>query len=107
MKWTDNPALTLVESIVGEFSKLDVIITNFDIFEQAKIEKTDNELFNKIRDENIVPTFHLLAAVRTNFPTKVRHPGLMPKLLMSLTWLGKPDYQWLLSILRSKARLLV
>ena len=89
VKWTDNPALTLVESIVGEFSKLDVIITNFDIFEQAKIEKTDNELFNKIRDENIVPTFHLLAAVRDQLSNQSKTSGTYAKIVNVTNMVGK------------------
>jgi NAD(P)-dependent dehydrogenase (short-subunit alcohol dehydrogenase family) len=89
IKWTDNPALDLVNSIVEEFGKIDVIITNFDAFESLKVDKIDNDVFNKIRDENITPTFHLIAAARDQLSNQCKANGTYAKIVMITSMVGK------------------
>jgi NAD(P)-dependent dehydrogenase (short-subunit alcohol dehydrogenase family) len=89
IKWTDNPALTMVEEIVKEHGKLDILITNFDEFEQGRVDKIDDELYNKLRDANIWPTFHLLAAVREQFSKQTKTTGTYAKVVMMTNMVGK------------------
>jgi 3-oxoacyl-[acyl-carrier protein] reductase len=87
--WTDNPALSLVESIVKEHGKLDVLVTNFDKFVQAKVDKTDDAVYNDLRDQNIWPTFHLLAAVRQQMSAQCKANGTYAKVVMITNMVGK------------------
>lgn len=87
--WKDNPALDLVKSIAEEFGKLDVLVTNFDHFEQAKVDKTDDEVYNTLRDKNIWPTFHLAAAVRQQFSIQRKTQGTYARFIMTTCMVGK------------------
>ncbi len=87
--WKDNPALTMVNQIVEEFGKLDILITNFDKFERVRLDASDNTLFDELRDKNITPTFHLLAAVREQFSTQTKTLGTYAKVVMLTCMVGK------------------
>jgi 3-oxoacyl-[acyl-carrier protein] reductase len=87
--WKDNPALTLVDTIVKEFGKLDVLITNFDYFEKGRVISADEQLYMKLRDENIKPVFHLVAAVRDQWATQKKTMNLNGKLIMITSITGK------------------
>jgi len=87
--WTDNPALSLVEGIVKEFGKLDVLITNFDSYEQVKIDKSDDAIYKSLFEQNITPAFHLLAAVREQFAGQTKANGSYAKIVMITSMVGK------------------
>lgn len=87
--WTDNPPLKMVEDIVKEYGKIDILISNFDEFEQARVDKTDDELYNKLRDENIWPAFHLLAAIREQLSTQRKTLGTYGKVVLMTNMVGK------------------
>lgn len=87
--WKDNPALTLVENIVSEFGKLDILITNFDKYERARLDASDVALFDDLREANITPTFHLLAAVREQFATQRKTQGTFAKVVILTCMVGK------------------
>lgn len=87
--WKDNPALKLVEDIVSEFGKLDVLISNFDKFERARLDASDVALFDELRDVNITPMFHLLAAVREQFSTQAKTQGTFAKVVLITSMVGK------------------
>lgn len=90
--WTKNPAETLVKDIAAEFGHLDALITNFDSYEQFKLENFTDELWVKMRDENLVPVFHLLAAVRDQFAEQVKKGGPMCKVVMLTNMAGKAGF---------------
>ncbi len=87
--WKDNPALEMVEAICTEFGKLDILISNFDKFERARLDASDEALFNSLRDENITPMFHLLAAVREQFSTQTKTQGTYAKVVLVTCMVGK------------------
>lgn len=87
--WTDNPALTIVENIVAEFGKLDIFISNFDEYERARLDASDIALFDKLRDANITPMFHLLAAVREQFAAQTKTTGTYAKIVLITCMVGK------------------
>lgn len=87
--WTDNPALNLVQDIVKEFGKVDVLITNFDSYEQVKVDKTDDAIYQSLYEQNITPTFHLLAAVREQFAGQTKANGTYAKVVMITSMVGK------------------
>ena len=87
--WKDNPALKLIEDIVQEYGKLDILITNFDKFEKARLDSTSDDLFIKLREQNITPTFHLLAAVREQFSSQRKTTGSYAKVVMITSMVGK------------------
>jgi len=89
VEWINNPALALVKAIVDEYGRLDVVITNFDQFEEAKIEKTNEDLYNYLRDQNITPTFHLMAAVRNQFSAQCKMTGDFGKIVILTSIMGK------------------
>ncbi|QEE17588.2 SDR family NAD(P)-dependent oxidoreductase [Promethearchaeum syntrophicum] len=87
--WKNFPALKMVEDIVAEFGKLDVLITNFDKFERKRVDQTDMELFDYLRDQNVWPTFHLLSAVRDQLSTQRKTQGTYAKVVILTSMLGK------------------
>ena len=87
--WKDFPALKMVNDIVQEFGKLDVLITNFDKFEQKRVDKTDIELFDYLRDQTVWPTFHLLSAVRDQLSTQRKTQGTYAKVVILTSMMGK------------------
>jgi NAD(P)-dependent dehydrogenase (short-subunit alcohol dehydrogenase family) len=87
--WKDHPALALVEEIVKECGKLDILITNFDTYEKARVDSSDDALYTKLRDENIMPVFHLLSAVREQFAHQTRTTGTFAKVVMITSFVGK------------------
>jgi NAD(P)-dependent dehydrogenase (short-subunit alcohol dehydrogenase family) len=87
--WKDNPALDMVNQIVGEFGKLDILITNFDKYERARLDSSDVALFDDLRDQNVTPVFHLLAAVREQFSTQTKTAGTYAKVVMITCMVGK------------------
>jgi NAD(P)-dependent dehydrogenase (short-subunit alcohol dehydrogenase family) len=89
LSWIDNPSLKLVNDIVAEFGKLDILITNFDYFDSGRIENNSEEFYNKMRDQNIWPTFHLLAAVRDQFASQNKTNGTYAKVVMITNMVGK------------------
>jgi len=60
--WKENPALHLVEEIAQEFGKLDILVTNFDQFGKARLDSTTDDMYIKMREENITPSFLLFIA---------------------------------------------
>ena len=87
--WKNFPALKMVEDIVEEFGKLDVLITNFDKFEQKRVDKTNIELFDYLRDQTVWPAFHLLSAVRDQLSTQRKTQGTYAKVVILTSMLGK------------------
>jgi 3-oxoacyl-[acyl-carrier protein] reductase len=87
--WTDNPALDLVNEIVKEFGKLDVLITNFDSFEKGRIINATDELYEKLKNENIRPVFHLTAAVREQWAAQKKTQNITSKLILVTQTAGK------------------
>jgi len=87
--WTDNPALKMVESIVQEFGRIDIVVSNFDRFEKARLDSTTVELFDTIRDYNITPMFHLLAAVREQLSKQTKADGTFAKIVLMTSMVGK------------------
>lgn len=87
--WKDNPALKLVEDIAQEYGKLDILITNFDKFEKARLDSTSDEMYINLREQNITPTFHLLAAVRELFSAQRKTTGTYAKVVMITSMVGK------------------
>jgi 3-oxoacyl-[acyl-carrier protein] reductase len=89
MEWTDNPALKMVNNIVAEFGKIDVVVLNFDEFDQAKITKGDDALYLAMRDKNLTPVFHLLAGVRDQLAGQTKKDGTYSKVVMLTCMVGK------------------
>ncbi|MHA1338400.1 MAG: SDR family NAD(P)-dependent oxidoreductase [Promethearchaeota archaeon] len=87
--WTDNPALDLVKDIVEEFGHLDILVTNFDYFEKGKLEKFNEEFWVTMRENNLTPIFHLLAAVREQFAAQRKQQGTFAKVVMMTNIAGK------------------
>jgi len=87
--WTKAPAHELVQSIIKEFNKLDILITNFDKFEQARIDQTDDELYDYLRDQNTLPVFHLISAVRDVMSTQKKTKGTYGKIVFITNIVGK------------------
>jgi 3-oxoacyl-[acyl-carrier protein] reductase len=89
VNWTYNPALKMVEAICTEFGKLDILISNFDQYERARLDASDIALFDTLRDQNITPMFHLLAAVREQFSTQTKTQGTYAKVVLVTSMVGK------------------
>ena len=87
--WKFAPAHTLVQNIVKEFKKLDILITNFDEFEQARIDQTDEALYNYLRDQNTLPVFHLISAVRDVMSNQKKLEGTYGKIVFITNIVGK------------------
>jgi len=87
--WTKAPAHDLVQSIIKEFKKLDILITNFDKFEQARIDQTDDELYEYLRDQNTLPVFHLISAVRDVMSNQKKTEGTYGKIVFITNVVGK------------------
>lgn len=87
--WKDNPALDLVKDIVGEYGTLDILVTNFDEYKKNKITKQTDEEYEEMRDKNLVPVFHLLAAVRDQFSAQNKTKGTFAKVVMLTNMVGK------------------
>ena len=88
--WTDNPALSMVEDIVKENGKLDILITNFDkLGVTGKIAKIDDEAYDDLYKNNVTPTFHLLAAVRQQMSIQRKTAGVVGKVVMMTNMVGK------------------
>ncbi|MFX1236378.1 MAG: SDR family NAD(P)-dependent oxidoreductase [Promethearchaeota archaeon] len=89
VEWLDFPALDMVKEIVKDYGKLDILVTNFDHFAMAKIEKSSEDLYNELRDKNLWPVFHLLAAVREQFKKQKEATGEIAKILIVSSIFGK------------------
>jgi len=89
MEWKDNPALDLVNDIVAEHGKIDVLVTNFDTFDKGKLDALSEEFYIKMRNENITPTFHLIAGVRNQFEMQKKTKGTMGQIVMVSHMVGK------------------
>ena len=87
--WKFAPAHELVQNIIKEFKKLDILITNFDEFEQARIDQTDDELYNYLRDQNTLPVFHLISAVRDVMSNQKKREGTYGKIVFITNIVGK------------------
>ncbi len=87
--WIKAPAHDLVQKIIKEFKKLDILITNFDKFEQARIDQTDDELYNYLRDQNTLPVFHLISAVRDVMSNQKKKDGTYGKIVFITNIVGK------------------
>jgi 3-oxoacyl-[acyl-carrier protein] reductase len=89
MEWIDNPALNLVNDIVAEFGKIDVLVTNFDTFDKCKLDAMSDEFYVKMRNENITPVFHLIAGVRNQFEMQKKTKGVTGQIVMISHMVGK------------------
>ncbi len=87
--WTDNPALSLVKEIIEEFGKLDSLVVNFDYYEKGRIGSISEETYNLLRDQNITPVFHFLAAVREQFSAQKKTTGNFAKVVILTSMVGK------------------
>ena len=87
--WKNFPALKMVNDIVQEFGKLDILITNFDKFEQKRVGSSNIELFDYLRDQNIWPAFHLLSAVREQLAIQRKTQGTYGKIVILTSMIGK------------------
>ena len=87
--WKDNPALTVVNEIVEEFGKLDTLILNFDYYEKGRVGSVSEETYNMLRDRNITPVFHFLAAVREQFSAQKKTTGNFAKIVILTSMVGK------------------
>lgn len=89
IEWLDFPALDMVKNIVKKYGKIDILVTNFDKFEKARVELSSEELYNSLRDKMLWPVFHLLAAVREQFKAQMEKTGEMSKVVMVTSVFGK------------------
>lgn len=89
VKWIDNPALSLVESIVEKYGSIDILITNFDEIETGRAENITIEHFDKMRKINITPVFHLTAAVREQMSKQKKEKGYNSKVVFVTSNVGK------------------
>ena len=89
IEWLDFPALDMVKNIVKKYGKIDILVTNFDKFEKARVELSSEELYSSLRDKMIWPVFHLLAAVREQFKAQMEETGVMSKVVMVTSVFGK------------------
>ncbi|MFX1294225.1 MAG: SDR family NAD(P)-dependent oxidoreductase, partial [Promethearchaeota archaeon] len=87
--WINNPALDMVKEIVKKYGKLDILITNFDQFKQGKAENCTEEMYDELRNNNIWPLFHLLAAVREQFKKQHEDTGAFAKVVMITSITGR------------------
>ncbi len=87
--WTDNPGLDLVAQIVEKYGKIDAVISNFDHFMQAKVEKSDENFYNELKEQNLSPTFHLMAAVREQLASQKKKLGTYGKIVIITNIMGK------------------
>ncbi|MHA1733172.1 MAG: SDR family NAD(P)-dependent oxidoreductase [Promethearchaeota archaeon] len=90
VEWDDNPALDLVKEVVAEFGKVDVLVNNWDYYKKGKIEKVSGEDFDEMREKNITPVFHMLAAVRNQFAGQhAKDKNDWPKVVNVFSFVGK------------------
>ncbi len=87
--WTDNPAQDLVEQVVDEFGKIDVLITAFDEYDKGRVEKSDMDMYEKLKQGNVTPVFHLLGAIRPQFAAQAKSTGKMGKVIILTHMVGK------------------
>ncbi|MBN2155975.1 MAG: SDR family oxidoreductase [Candidatus Lokiarchaeota archaeon] len=87
--WTDSPAHTLIKEIIDEYGKLDALVTNFDYYEKEKILDITEESYAKMRELNVIPVFHLLAAVREQFSAQTKTTGSFAKVVILTNMVGK------------------
>jgi 3-oxoacyl-[acyl-carrier protein] reductase len=89
VEWLDFPALDMIKEIVAEYGKLDILVTNFDKFKQARVELSSEDLYNELRDDMIWPVFHLMASVRELFKEQTEKTGELAKVVMVSSIFGK------------------
>ncbi len=90
IEWDVNPALELVKETVSEFGKVDVLINNWDYFDKNRLDKSSSEFFDELREKNITPVFHLLAAVRNQFADQhSKDKKSWPKVVNVFSFVGK------------------
>lgn len=89
VKWTDNPALEMVEEVVANFGKIDAVISNFDYFQQARVDNSDEDFFDKMKQMNVAPIFHLLAGVREQLSLQRKTQGTYAKIVIITNIMGK------------------
>lgn len=87
--WTDSPAHTLVNEIVEEFGKLDVLVTNFDTFKKGKLETFLDEDYQTMYNNDIKTVFHLLAAVRNLMSAQKKKTGEFGNIVLLTNMAGK------------------
>lgn len=87
--WTDNPTLDLVKEIVEEYGKLDALVLNFDKYEKGRLDSVTEETYTALREQNIMPVFHFLAAVRQQFSAQKKTTGTFAKVVTITSMTGK------------------
>lgn len=90
VEWDENPALDLVKEVVDEFGKVDVLVNNWDYHERGKLTKMGADKFDELREKNITPVFHMLAAVRQQFSDQhTKNRKEWPKVVNVFSFVGK------------------
>lgn len=87
--WTDNPILELLEEIVKEYGELNAIVANFDYYGKGKIENVTEADYEKMKEQNIIPTFHLMAAAREPLAVQNKKTGKFAKIVLITNMVGK------------------
>ncbi|MBD3188007.1 SDR family oxidoreductase [Candidatus Bathyarchaeota archaeon] len=64
-----DDAKKLVEEVIEEHGKIDVLIINYDEFKAGKkrLDQYTEEHYDKVMNGNVYPVFHYLAAIRPHF----------------------------------------
>ncbi|MHA1110660.1 MAG: SDR family NAD(P)-dependent oxidoreductase [Promethearchaeota archaeon] len=87
--WTDNPTLSLVKEIIEEYGKLDALVMNFDNYEKGRVDSVTEETYIQLREQNVMPVFHFLAAVREQFSAQKKTTGTFAKVVTVTSMVGK------------------
>ncbi len=87
--WTDNPTLDLVKEIVEEYGKLDAFVLNFDYYDKGRVDLVTEEIYTTLRDQNVMPVFHFMAAVREQFSSQKKTTGIFAKVVTITSMVGK------------------
>lgn len=89
IKWLSNPTLELVQKITEKYGGVDILITNFDEIETGRVDNLGNDIYEKLRDRNLLPVFHLLAAVREQMSKQKKETGKYSKVVLLTSMVGK------------------
>jgi 3-oxoacyl-[acyl-carrier protein] reductase len=87
--WTDNPALELIRKIVADYGKIDAIISNFDHFKEARIGNSTENIYEELKQNNLSPTFHIIAAIRDQLSLQRKQNGSFAKIVIITNIMGK------------------
>lgn len=87
--WIVNPIKDMIDSVMSEFGRLDVVVSNFDYYKYNKLEKSSEAFFDELKRYNTVPTFRLMAALRDPLATQMKTKNIRSQIILITNIAGK------------------